>query len=115
MTTKRRPLRRDLKRRITPEAIDAFRRMEALRAACTCAPRDWAGEYWKHRQCASCEEWWAVHNVLHGGLGLKPWEWPAIEHPEAGCPYPEGSFAARQWKRDERGVELYCELAQVAA
>ena len=94
MTTKRTPLRRDMRRRITPEAIAAVRRIEIAQ---------------------NSDEWWAAHNALHEALGLKPWEWPAIEHPEAQCPYPAGSFAAKQWKRDERGVALYRELAEAAA
>ena len=115
MATKRTPLRRDLKRRLSPEAIEAFKRMEALRAACTCEPVDWDGEYWKHRPCAPCEAWWLVHNVLHAELGCKPHEWPCIEHPDSVTPYPEGSYAARHWKPDERGRALYRELAEAAA
>ena len=115
MTTRRTPLRRDMKRRLTPEAIDAFRRMEALRAACTCPARDWDGKPSEHRSCASCEEWWDVHKVLHDALGRQPHEWPCIEHPDAVCPYPAGSFAAGQWRRDERAVALYRELKEAAA
>src|SRR3954470_6284501 len=114
MPTKRTPLRRDLKRKITPEAIDAFRHMEALRTACTCEPRDWAGEHWKHRCCATCDEWWRVHSVLHNELGLRPWEWPAVEHPDAASPYPAGSYASEHWKPDERGRALYRELDAAA-
>ena len=92
--------------------------MQALEDACTCPPIDWAGEHWKHRPdrpCVACEEWQRAHNVLHDELGLKPWEWPAVEHPESVCPYPAGSPAAAQWQRDERGVALYRELEEAAA
>jgi hypothetical protein len=82
---------------ITPEAIEAFRRMEA-------AP--------------DSEAWGVAHHDLHRALRLPPWEWPAIEYPDEGCPYPAGSHAARHWQecRDRRpeAFELYRALVEAA-
>jgi hypothetical protein len=114
MPTRRTPLHRALRRKITPEAIAAFRRMEALASKCTCPPRDWGGEYWARQRCAACEERQREHSVLHHALGLKPWEWPAYEHPDLGNPWPEGSYMWQRHKPDERGVALYRELEEAS-
>ena len=104
MTTKRTPIRRNAQRRITPEVIEAFRQMEIARQSCTCPPIDWEGEYWKHKECGACDEWWEAHNVLHRALKLPPWQWPAIRYPDAVNPYPTGSFAAKHWQEGQDGV-----------
>ena len=66
-------------------------------------------------QLRACDERQRPHGELHSVLGLKPWEWPAYQHPESVCPHPAGSHAAQHWKRDERGVELYRKLKEAAA
>ena len=73
--------RKDRISRITPVAIEAFRRMELA------------------RHYGENEEWWAAHNMLHDELGLPPWEWPCFEYPDAQCPYPTGCWAAEHWHK----------------
>jgi hypothetical protein len=91
MTTKRRPLKPSPVRRITPEALEAFRNMQL---------------------CSTSAEWWEWHAILHRALGLKPWQWPAIEHPESAAPYPAGSPAAFAWKPDLEARERYRTLEE---
>jgi hypothetical protein len=107
MVTKRTRTERPIRFVITPLAIAAFQRMQQLEEECTCEEIDWGGEYWKHESCAACEEWWHHHATLHDELKLRPWEWPAVEHPEAESPYPEGSNADRNWKPDLEARERY--------
>ena len=52
--TRRVPLARRSAAQITPAAMEAFRRIRSLEAQCTCLPRDWEGEYWKHEPCPAC-------------------------------------------------------------
>ena len=114
MATKRTPINRPPKRQIPPEAIAAFKRM-AARPPCTCRPVEWFAEYWKNREpCPSCEFWWEEHSKLHDALRLKPWVWPAIQHPDTKNPWPEGSYMAGKWRPDERAVALYRELEKAA-
>jgi hypothetical protein len=58
--------------------------------------------------CPACDDWWTHHNALHDELEAKPWEWPCIEYPDAECPYPADSDAAKYWEKepswDARGV-----------
>jgi hypothetical protein len=101
---------------ITPAAIEAFRRMEAIE--CTCEPIDWSEKYWERAPCSGCDRWWEHHSTLHGELQLKPWHWPAFEYPEEKCPYPAGSGAAEHWQRQRDGspeaFELYRELVKAS-
>ena len=118
MTTKRTPLKRRAQQRITPEAIEVFLRMEAAASACTCAPRDWEGEYWKGEPCSACGDWWQAHGRLWVLVGAKLWQFPCIQDPEDECPYPEGSHAAAHWQRTRQerpeAFELYRALKQAA-
>src|SRR5262245_42848165 len=94
MATKRVPISRGGVRTVTPRAIEAFRKMQHVWQACTCP----------HRQpCAACEEWWQAHSVLHRELRLPSWWWPAVEPPDAECPYPAGSEAAKWWIKQRSG------------
>ena len=81
---------------ITPAAIELFRQMQELK--CTCAERDWDGEYWKHETCPGCNEYGRLSTQLESELKLAPWE--NITDPRAQNPYPEGCYAARRWQRD---------------
>jgi hypothetical protein len=97
------------------EAIAAFREMLRLEARCTCPPISSDEKYFVHEECAACDAWWQQHGILVAELRLKPWEFPAIEDPEAASPYPEGSEA---WKNDKPDVEAqarYRALAQAVA
>jgi hypothetical protein len=114
MATKRTPIGRPPRSQITPAAIEIFRRMQAVEAACTCEPVDWGGEYWNHRTCAACEEWWDAHSALWRELRKKPWQWPCVQHPAARCPYPEGSYAANQWGPNLEAQAMWRELDAAA-
>jgi hypothetical protein len=59
MPSKRTPLHRNLRRRISSVALGAFARMQRLEV--------------------DSDPWWEAHGVLHRELQLKPWEWPAYE------------------------------------
>jgi hypothetical protein len=114
MTAKRTPLNRQRRKlQSTPKAIRLFIAME--RVECTCAPRDWAGEYWKHTLCAGCDEWWRLHSELDKELGCRPWQWPCVEPPDAENPYPEGSYAAARWQPNLEAQERWRLLKEAAA
>jgi hypothetical protein len=116
MSTKRTPINRPPRgNRFTPAALAAFREMQRLADACTCAPVNWDGEHWDREQCKACEQWWQQHSILVDELRLKPWQWPAVESPDATCPYPEGCYAAQQWKPDLAAQARYRLLEQAAA
>jgi len=104
MSTKRTPLARPLRHSISETALEAFRRMCELESQCTCPPRDWGGEYWKHQQCAACDAWYDQHGILHRELAMPPWCWPCVENPHAQNPYPEGSPG-----RSVRAADHLCE------
>ena len=91
--------------RITPEALDAFKRMQKSEASCTCPP---GFDFVRDKRCRACEDWWTQHSVLHREMRLKPWEWPCYEHPDVEC--PEGYRAVEH----KRAVALYRELERAA-
>ena len=116
MSTKRTPLVRLVRHEITDEAVRLFRAME--RVECTCLPRDWQGEYWKHVQCEGCVKWWQLHSKLHDELRLPPHYWPAYEPdlPDAELnPFPEGCPAWRDWRSDKRGQATTYRALRAAA
>jgi hypothetical protein len=117
MPTKRTPLYRDNRRIITPEAVRLFAEMRAQ--VCTCAPRDWIGQYWRHEECAGCKRRSDLHGSLHEALRATPWEWLCVENPDARCPYPEGCHAAQQWARERaerpEAIALWQQLEALAA
>ena len=76
--------------------------MRALAKQCTCEPRDWKADYWKHQPCAACEAWSEEHSKLIHALGLKPWQ--DVTDPDAANPYPAGSAAA-DWFEKNRNPE----------
>ena len=75
MTTKRTPINRPPRPRVTPEALEAFRTMQRLEQRCTCKNAD-------DDNCPACVQWAEHHAILHSELGLAPWQWPAYEHPD---------------------------------
>jgi hypothetical protein len=92
MPTKRTPINRPLRTKVTPEALAAFRTMQRLERRCTCKD--------DNNDCPACVQWGEQHSILHSELQLKPWQWPAYEHPDdAELPSPEhgdpGGPAAR--------------------
>jgi hypothetical protein len=88
MPTNRTPINRPPTTRITPEAVEIFRQMRETRDG--------------------SDQWWSLHVKLHIELGLRPWEWPAIEHPDNKCDYLAGSGGARWFPQAQ---QLYRELA----
>jgi hypothetical protein len=98
MVTKRTPINRPARSRITAEAVNAFRRMESA---------------------SDDDAFWDAHHDLHRALGLRPWQWPAILYPDEVCPYPAGSHAAHHWQTEREGrpeaFELYQALVEAAA
>lgn len=116
MTTKRTPLARAAKDKITPEMVDLFKRMRRLEYGCTCPPINWNGKYWEHSngECASCTKWWKLHSLLWRSMNLHPGDWPAIANPEAESPYPPGSHAAEYNKPDPDATRRYRILAKAA-
>jgi hypothetical protein len=117
MSTKRRPINRPRRDdRFTPAALEAFRKMRELEGRCRCKPRNWAGEYWKHKPCRACDEWWEQHAVLYAELRCKLWEFPCVEHPaDAASPYPKGSWADKNWQPDLDAQARYRALAEALA
>ena len=75
-TRRRRPQRTPA---FTSAAINAFRRMQEPEI--------------------SSEEWTAQQWIIHDELRLQPWE-RAVQDPEATPPYPEGTYAFKNWKPD---------------
>ena len=118
MATKRTPLHREQSRRITPHAVELFKAMEALK--CICPPIDWSGPetHLKRRTCAGCERYWELNRELCDELQLKPWHWPAYEHPDATSPYPPDCEATRLWKlrreQERAPFEMFEALRQAA-
>jgi hypothetical protein len=112
MPTNRRRTKRPTKQQFTPRALALFRKIEKIE--CTCPPRDWDGEYWKHEECAGCDLWWDLYGELHDELGAPLWDWPCIQHPDAANPWPEGSYMAGQWKPNLVAQELYRALERAA-
>jgi hypothetical protein len=109
MSTKRIPIHRPIRAQIPPEALDLFREMRNVK--CTCPPIDCKGEYWERHECPGCERWWDLHSRLAQILpGIRPWHWPVIESPRAQCPYPDGSYAAAQWRPNEAAQARWREL-----
>jgi hypothetical protein len=80
MTTNRTPINRVWRVPITPEMVDLYRSIEALRARCTCPPPD-PVEYWVHTECSACRQRWDLQGQLHRLLRCKPWEWPVYKLP----------------------------------
>jgi hypothetical protein len=112
--TRRARISHPLRQRFTLAALDAFRRMKWLETQCTCPPRDWAGEYWKHQQCSACDQWYEQHNIMHRELSMPPWRWPCVESPHAQNPFPEGSPAAANWAPDKNAQALWRALDEAA-
>ena len=84
---------------ITSEAVKIFREMY-FGPECSC---DADGA-----KCAACERYDDLcGDKLHPALGLRPWEWPAVAHPEQENPYPV-FMPAHAWFK--KAQALYAEL-----
>lgn len=116
MATKRTAINRAGHNKITPAAIDAFKKMLALEEQCTCPPIDWAGKYWERpgRPCRACKKWKELHSILVHEPRLAPHQWPAYQRLDWETPYPAGSVAAERDKPDLGGQERFRALLQAA-
>jgi hypothetical protein len=99
MVTKRVPLKRDLRRRITPEVVAAFKRMQAADAACDCAEKHERREDWW--PCEHRDEWWEAHRIIHRALGMKPWNWPCVLKPGSKLHGDDDEKAVERWRQIE--------------
>jgi hypothetical protein len=91
MVTNRTPINRPPTTRVTPEAVEIFRKMREARDG--------------------SDQWWELHAKLHTKLKLKPWQWPAIEHPDNKCVYPGDGGAGGGARWFPQAQALYRELA----
>jgi hypothetical protein len=99
MTTKRTPIRRSSKTRISDEALKIFRQMQ--RVECTCGPRYLRenvsrpevgficnpGKTWAYPpKCRGCQRWEALHDKLAEALKWQPetWQITCIPSPNGG-------------------------------
>jgi len=89
---------------ITKKAIATFREMLRLEEGCDC----------QDGSCKACRAWWDEHRVLHAELGLRPWEYPAVEWPGSECPYPPNSPAAERWEPDLAAQSRWAQLERAA-
>lgn len=85
MTTNLRPTVRPSKIKITPRAVELFRR---------CVEAEQRGDY---------DGWWTIQHELHGELKMRPDEWPCI-------PQPPGGAHDRNW-----AFRLLARLQEAAA
>jgi hypothetical protein len=115
MSTKRVPISRSPKGRISDAALTAFERLQALELLCSCPPRNGHDEYWKFEPCAACDGWWDEHNILHREIGAKPWEWPCVQSPAVQNPWPEGSYMDSKWEPNVEAQERYRQLEAALA
>jgi hypothetical protein len=83
MPTKRTPIVRHQRAKITPEALAAFRAMQRLERQCTCKGGD--------HDCPACAQRAEQHSILHRELRLEPWEWPVYGRPDDANPLQDGS------------------------
>jgi hypothetical protein len=98
MVTKRTPLRRRTKTRISDAALRIFREMQDIE--CTCGPVR------KHPpECHGCKRWDALHEQLVEALrwNLETWQATCIPSPDGGG-----------W-HDDLAVQLQCDLEAALA
>jgi len=93
-------------KKITPEALTVFRRMQALEEQCTCTEPDWEGDLYDYEFCPACEKWWDEHKRLHALLGMKPWQFPCVENPDAAYDPNNAAFAEPDLEAQRRYREL---------
>ena len=73
--TKRTPIKRAVRRQITPEITEIYSQMTSPETACTCVdPKAWIHD----EECDGCKKWKSLHNQLLDQLQLKPWQYPAV-------------------------------------
>ena len=98
--TRRTPLtRRPALARITPVALEAFRKIQTLEETpCTCL-RGREGE------CPACTEWWDAQSTIHRELACRPWNFPPCEYEGMGA-WPPNEEARALWRLFEEATRL---------
>jgi hypothetical protein len=97
MATKRTPINRDAKHKITPAAVALFERMMRSRSE---------------------EAYAAARSALIDELQLLPWDGILLDDPSTPNPYPVGSHAAAHWDQRAEQPEvstLFRALQEAAA
>jgi hypothetical protein len=95
--TRRVRIDRSLRQRITPRALEAFRRLKQCAAECIGEP-----ECVPYQRCASCEAWWVQQKIIHTELALKPWEF-AVEY-EGMAEWEPDPAACARWRMFEEAA-----------
>src|SRR5690242_1476622 len=95
MPTKRRPIARSTRPRITPELVELYRRcLEIIEAG---QDEAWEDEGGRRRELLD------AHVALMSGLGLRPWHysplWVSLDGPPAPHADPERHALAQQLRR----------------
>jgi hypothetical protein len=90
MPTKRTPIKRVPKSRITPTEVAIFAEMQAL-PECSLV---FGPEYWDRQECEACKAWWKLHGKLHAELRLRAFEWPAVQPPDIENYYSDQPYCA---------------------
>jgi hypothetical protein len=96
MVTKRTPIARGERPKLTDAAIEAYREMKILATRCTCPPRqDPNSPTWKyHPPCAACEEYDRLEMQIHRELKCRPWEIPCFRSDP-----PDDDEPGAMWER----------------
>jgi hypothetical protein len=96
MPTRRTVRQRPKLQRITPAAVATFK--------CLLATND-------------ATEYDLLLDQLHDELDLRPWQGPAIVHPDEDCPYPRGTAGYEWWPQAQALYRLLWQasLAKPAA
>jgi hypothetical protein len=103
MTTNRTPINRRPTGRLTPQAIEIFKRMVAIK--CTCGEGN-------DCDCPGCREHLQLDDDLSRELGLRPWQFPSVVYADEIEVTGPGTVG-RIWC-GEPGRQLFGELAQAA-
>ena len=101
--TTRTPIGRHPTPKVTPRAIQLFDMMMKVR--CTCEP----GERFT---CPGCKRWDRLDEELGAEMKVPIWRLGnTITSPDAGNPYPPGTYGHVTWQPDHEGQALWLLLA----
>lgn len=115
MVTKRTPVSRSSKARITDELIEAFIRYEELSPIRdACIADDKCRSTVPNQHCPECREHVELSNKLHRMVGAKVWECSGLDAdaPEPPDDMRKNPMMCAAWRRSWR---LRCELEAAAA
>jgi hypothetical protein len=100
MTTNRTPISRRSAVPITPVALQAFKQLRVLEAACVGEP----GGCIPHQRCASCDSWWHMQGIISRECHVRPWIWPACEPAEGRGEWTPAPEAVALWAAFEEAA-----------